>query len=158
VITGGAWLAFAVALLVTGLELITTQYPRSPAFVLKSLWFYVYVIIYGVIAGAVVLIFPLISDQVTMSGLGLANPWTKAIFVGFSIKAFLHIRLFTVSTGPGSSFPVGIETAVQLFEPWMLRNLELDHWNKLQEFAAPRAAKLPTLASARARALGPVHK
>ena len=88
-----------------------------------------------------------------MSSVGLANPWIKAAVVGFTIKAFLHVRLFTVSTGPGSSFPVGIETIVQLFEPWMLRSLELDHWNKQQAFATARAGAFPTVAAASAQAL-----
>src|SRR5215471_706233 len=127
-----AGLAFVVALVVTGLELITTDYPMTPNFVLKSIWYYLYVVIYGAIAAVVILILPLITDQATVSSVGLANPWIKAAVVGFTIKAFLHVRLFTVSTGPGSSFPVGIETIVQLFEPWMLRSLELDHWNKQQ--------------------------
>jgi hypothetical protein len=151
---GGIALAVAVAVLVTGLELITSKYPQTPTFVLKSGWFYGYVIIYGLIAGGVAAILPLIPDQVTISGLSLENPWIKAAVIGFSIKAFLHIRLFSVSTGPGSDpFPVGIETIVQLFEPWMLRSLQLDHWNKLQTFVAPRAGAFPTVADASARAL-----
>lgn len=151
---GGIALAFAIALVVTGLELITSQYPRTPSFVLRSVWFYAYVIVYGLIAAFVVAILPLISNQVTMSGLGMANPWIRASVIGFSVKALLHIRLFTVNTGPGSSFPVGVETIVQLFEPWMLRNLELDHWNKLQAFVAPRAARIPNVVNARTQATG----
>jgi len=140
-----AGLAFVVALVVTGLELITTDYPMTPNFV--------FVVIYGAIAAVVILILPLITDQATVSSVGLANPWIKAAVVGFTIKAFLHVRLFTVSTGPGSSFPVGIETIVQLFEPWMLRSLELDHWNKQQAFATARAGAFPTVAAASAQAL-----
>jgi len=75
------------------------------------------------------------------------------VVVGLTIKALLHIRLFNVSTGPGSSFPVGVEMIVQLFEPWMLRRLVLDHWNKLQTFVKPRAAALATPAAAQAQAL-----
>jgi hypothetical protein len=152
-----AVLAFAVALVVTGLELITTEYPMTPSFVLKSIWYYLYVVIYGVIASVIVLILPLIADQATVSGVGVANPWIKAAVVGLAIKSFLHIRLFTVSTGPGSSFPVGIETIVQLFEPWMLRSLEIDHWNMQQAFVTARAARIVAaaglqVAAARAQA------
>jgi hypothetical protein len=148
-----AGLAFVVAFVVTGLELVTTDYPMTPGFVLKSGWYYLYVVVYGLIAAIVVLILPLVADQTTMSGVGLSNPWVKAAVIGFSVKAFLHIRLFTVNTGPGSSFPVGIETVVQLFEPWMLRQLEIDHWNKQQTFVTPRAARFATVADARAPAL-----
>src|SRR5262249_36951986 len=45
------------------------------------------------------------------------------------------------TTGPGQSFPVGLESFVQLFEPWMLRELELDHYDKERAFIQPRAAR-----------------
>jgi hypothetical protein len=146
-------LAFAVALLVTGLELITGKYPRTASFALKSGWFPAYIIIYGVIAAVVVLILPLVTDQVTMTGIGLGNPWVQAAVIGFAIKAFLHIRLFTVNVGAGPAFPIGIETIVLLFEPWMLRNLDLDVWNKLQAFVQRRASKVATVVDARNTAL-----
>jgi hypothetical protein len=93
-----------------------------------------------------------VSDQVTLQGLGLNNPWFKAALVGFSVKAVLHIRIFAVSTGPGQSFPVGLESFVQLFEPWMLRSVELDHYFAQSAFIAPRAAKFADTADARTRA------
>src|SRR5262249_16610408 len=49
--------------------------------------------------------------------------------------------VFAVTTGPGQSFPVGLESFVQLFEPWMLRELELDHYDKERAFIQPRAAR-----------------
>lgn len=46
-------LAFVIAALVTALELITSKYPRTARFCVKSPWFYVYVLIYGLLgAGA----------------------------------------------------------------------------------------------------------
>ncbi|MFI5020461.1 MAG: hypothetical protein ACHQRJ_02245 [Alphaproteobacteria bacterium] len=145
--------AFLVAAIVTALELITTKYPRTPAFVLRSLWFRGYVMIYGFLATAAYALLPIVSDQVTITGVGLSNPWIKAALVGFSVKAFLHIRVFTVSTGPGQSFPVGLETFVQIFEPWMLRNLELDHFNRLMEVITPLANRYADVAAARQRAI-----
>jgi len=137
---------------VTGLELITTTYPRTATFILKSFGFYCYVIIYGALAAIAYLLLPWVGDQVTVQGVGLSDPWVKAAIVGFSIKAFLHIRVFTVSTGPGQSFPVGLETFVQLFEPWMLRNLELDHYYRLQDFVTPRKDRCADVAAAQAKA------
>ena len=88
-----------------------------------------------------------------MTGVGLENPWVKALLVGFSVKAVLHIRIFTVSTGPNQSFPVGLETLVQLFEPWMLTSLDLDHFSAQQAFIKPRAARQADLATAKSAAL-----
>jgi hypothetical protein len=88
--------AFVVAGLVTALELITTKYPRTSGFVLQIKWFYAYVLIYGVLGAIAYSLLPLLAGEVALTGIGLSNA-----VVGFSIKAFLHIRIFTVSTGPG---------------------------------------------------------
>ncbi|SRR5260221_1993789 len=146
-------LAFAAAAFVTAVELITTKYPRTPEFVTKSRWFYAYVLIYGALGAAALALLPLVGSEVTMAGVGLENPWVKALLVGFSVKAVLHIRIFTVSTGPNQSFPVGLETFVQLFEPWMLTSLDLDHFSAQQAFIKPRAAKQGSLAAAKKAAL-----
>lgn len=145
-------LASCVAVIVTALELLTSKYPRTSRFALMSAWFYAYVVIYGLLAGIALLLLPLVSDQITIQGIGTANPWVKAALIGFSVKAFLHIRIFAVSTGPGQSFPVGLELFVQLFEPWILRSLELDHYFAQSAFIAPRAAKFSTVTDARTQA------
>src|SRR6202034_673805 len=94
--TGQLSLAFAVAALVTGLELVTSKYPRTAGFALRSPWFYAYVVIYGLLAAAALALLPAVSDQVTLQGLGLNNPWFKAALVGFSVNAGLDIRIFAV--------------------------------------------------------------
>ena len=145
-------LAALIAVVVTGLELITTEYPRTSTFILRSKWFYAYVVIYGVIAGGVYAIFPLLGDQLAIQGLGASSPWVKAAVIGFSIKAVLHIRVFTVSRGPGDQFPIGLETIVQAFEPWLLSGLELDHYFRERSFVRPRAAAFADVAAARTTA------
>jgi hypothetical protein len=145
-------LTFAVAALVTAIELITSKYPRTAQFALKSSWFYVYVVIYGLLGAIGLALLPLVGDQVTTEGIAINNPWAKAALIGFSVKAILHIRIFAVSTGPGQSFPVGLESFVQLFEPWMLRTLELDHYSEQSAFITPRAAKFANVADARTQA------
>jgi hypothetical protein len=144
--------AFAIAALVTALELVTSKYPRTVRFCIKSPWFYLYFVIYGLLGAGALALLPVVGSQVSIEGIGLTNPWVKAAFVGLSIKAFLHIRIFSVSTGPGESFPFGLESFVQLFEPWMLRTIELDHYSAQSDFIAPRAAKFPTVAAAQAKA------
>jgi hypothetical protein len=143
---------FAVAMLVTAVELITSKYPRTARFALKSVSFYAYILIYGLLGATALALLPLLGDKVTTEGIAISNPWVKAAVIGFSVKAFLHIRIFAVSTGPGQSFPVGLESFVQLFEPWMLRTLELDHYSEQSSFIAPRAAKFANVADARTQA------
>lgn len=147
-------LTFAVAAIVTAVELLTSQYPRTARFALQSAWFYAYFIIYGLLGAVALAILPLVSDQIMVEGVGVSNPWVKAALIGFSVKAVLHIRIFSVTTGPGQSFPVGLESLVQLFEPWMLRQLELDHYDTQLTFIEPRATtqKFPDVNAARTRA------
>lgn len=144
--------AFIVAALVTALELVTSKYPRTAQFCVRSPWFYIYVVIYGVLGAAALALLPLVGSQVTMEGIGIGNPWIKATFVGLSIKALLHIRVFSVSTGPGQSFPFGLESFVLLFEPWMLRSIELNHFAEESDFIKPRAVRFPNVADARTQA------
>jgi hypothetical protein len=151
---GHLLLAFGVAAAVTAVELVTSKYPRTSRFVLTSVWFYVYIVIYGVLAALGFILLPLVSDQLTVGGIGAADPWIKAALIGFSVKALLHIRIFSVSTGPGQSFPVGLESLVQLFEPWMLRSVELDQFNAQSSFIEPRCAPFANVADARTQAKG----
>jgi hypothetical protein len=91
---------------------------------------YWYAFIYGVIAFGVMLGLDYLLKQktVTLEGFGLANPWWRAVAVGLAVKAFLHLRIFSVGVG-GQTFPIGTETLVQLFEPWLMRTMELYHFN-----------------------------
>jgi hypothetical protein len=146
-------LAGVIAVAVTALELITTKFPRTPAFVVRSVWFYVYIFAYGVIAAGAYALLPLIGTRVDPATIGLSNPWIQAGVVGLSVKALLHIRVFNVSTGPGRDFPVGLETIVLLFEPWLIRSIELDVFSQLMGFVGPRASQCPTLSDAQSRAI-----
>lgn len=149
-------LTFAVATTVTAVELITSKYPRTANFVVTSGWFYAYVLVYGILGAAALSIAPLTGADVTSDAGILNNPWAKAAIIGFSIKAFLHIRIFTVTTGPGQSFPVGLESFVQLFEPWLLNTIDLDHYFKQRAFITPRAARFANVIDARNQALGAI--
>jgi hypothetical protein len=143
---GPALLSFALATSLAALELITSKYPRTFSLLRRSWAFYTYAVIYGVIAFCVMLGLGALvkSGTIKLEGLGLSSSWVQAIVVGVTFKAFLHIRLFSVSIG-AESFPVGVETLVQLFEPWLLRTIELDHFNALRNYIAPRALKYPDL-------------
>lgn len=141
---GAAVGALLIASGITLLELITTEYPRTyPLLLRDSKKIYVYSIIYGAIAfGVTIGIDSLIaSDVVTLEGIGLSNLWIRAVAIGLTVKAFLHIRLFTVGISGRDQFPIGVETIVLLFEPWLLRDIEIDHFNTMRAYIQPRLAK-----------------
>jgi len=154
--SGQMALAFGVAAGITALELITSKYPQTFEFVLKSRWFYSYIVIYGFLGAAALALLPFVADQVKTEGGIFSNPWVKAGLAGLSIKAFLHIRVLTVTTGPGKSFPIGLETFVEIFEPWMTRRIELNHFAEVDKFIAPRALKTPEVETARQYAINKI--
>ena len=141
---GPPLLAFAVTALFTWLELVTSKYPRT-FFLLNrcgALW--TYVLIYAALGFVIVMLFDYFN--VALEGPGVSNPWVRAVLVGISIKAFFHIRLFSVGAGP-QAFPVGIETIVQMFEPQLLRAVEVYQFEASKDFIGTRATKHTDLAS-----------
>ncbi len=141
-------LALTTAFLISLLELVTSEYPQTSALLLRqSFKPYLYGGIYGAIAFALTASLGYLAGEgsVSLTGLGLQSPWLRAVAVGVTIKAFMHVRLFTVGIRGSSKFPVGVETLVQLFEPWLLRGIEIDHFNAVRGYIAPRADKYPNL-------------
>ena len=154
------WPSILSAILAFGIsvsELLTGTYARTYFLVLRSTWLYVYAVIYGLLGffGMFLLDFLTASKLVTLQGVGLSSAWVQALIVGISIKAFLHIRLFNVNTGT-SNVPIGVETVVQIFEPWLLRQIQLDHFNALRALIGPRAAKYTDLHSVKTTILANV--
>src|SRR6267143_1157201 len=110
--------AFLIGTLVSGLELITSKYPRTFFLIKKSWAFGVYATVYGLISFLVMLLLKsLVEGQyVKLEGFAISNTMVQAFVIGVSTKALLHMRLFQVTTG-SQNFPVGIETLIYLFEP-----------------------------------------
>jgi hypothetical protein len=149
---GPAGLAFLIAASIALIELITAVYPRTFFLLKKCGTFYAYFLIYGAIGCGIMLGLQSLIDAhlITLEGIGLDSPWVQAIVVGVTIKSLLHIRLFNVTAG-SQSFPVGIETLMHLFEPWLLASIQLHHFNAGREFIEPRAKKHSTLGAVRNR-------
>jgi hypothetical protein len=151
-----AALAGVVAFLVVVLELITSKYARTAKFAVTAWPLYVYGFIYAVIAAfAQAFSLAKINGGDAAQGAVVSNLWVQALIVGISVKAFLHIRLFSVGSGTGS-FPVGIESLTQLFEPWLLNTLDLDHAVAKITYLQPKAAKYTDLAKVKADAIAGV--
>ena len=147
-----------LALLIAGgvsiVELLTGKYART-FFVLtpRRCWaLYVYGLIYALIGLLAMVGLKALVDAglIQLQGIGLGNPWGQAVAVGFSAKALLHIRLFNATVG-AQSFPIGVETIVLLFEPWLLRTIDLDEFNGVRAFLTPRAQKYPDIDDVRQR-------
>jgi len=128
-------LSFIIGALVAHIELITSKYPRTFFLLKKSLALYAYTSIYGILSliGMLVLESLIRTQVISLEGLGISSRWIQAVVVGVSTKALLHIRLFKVSFR-NLSFPVGVETFVFLFEPWLLRTIDLDEFNAVRDY------------------------
>jgi hypothetical protein len=144
---GPAVLAALVAFIVASVELITTKYPRTFGFIRNSWCLYAYAALYAIIAFGVQIGWNALkgSASVSPNGFVLSNPWVLAIIIGISVKAFMHIRLFTVTSG-ANSFPVGVESLVQLFEPWLLDTLRLHYLLGINTFIGRHSAHFTDLA------------
>ena len=147
-------LAFLVAAAIAWLELITSKYSRTCFLLVPRCWaLWVYSGVYGLISLGTVVGFDSLtsSGTLTVEGLGADSLWMRAVVIGLSAKALLHIRLFTVSSG-AKSFPVGTETIVQIFEPWLLRTIELYEFERVRIFVTERAEEFSDLVAVRSAA------
>ena len=145
-----AILSFLIAAVFAALELMTSKYPRTIFLVKKCRYLYLYVAIYGLVSFGALLGLNLLVEakKITLEGIGLQNIWVKSTIVGLSTKAFLHISLYSLSVG-GKTFPLGTETIVQAFEPWLLEEIFLFEFNAVSDFISPRAARYSDLATAK---------
>ncbi|MGD1920146.1 MAG: hypothetical protein ACFCAD_15415 [Pleurocapsa sp.] len=141
-------LAFFIAYLFTILELITSKYPRTSSFIIKKQSLHIYGIIYGFFAFFIVFVLDTLieSGSVKIEGLGLSNPWWKAVLIGIGTKGFLKIKLFTVNAG-SYPFPVGIDSIVQIFEPWLLRTIELNEFNEVRNYVENKVNQYSNLST-----------
>lgn len=148
-----AALAFAIAASITWIELVTSKYPRTIRLFWKRWPLWLYAVIYGLISFAFTLAYePLARSRVIrieVAGSSTAvepatyDPsWPIAVMIGLSVRALLHIRLFSVATaGTKDTFPLGTETIVQVFEPWLLDTIALDDYNAVSAYVSRKADK-----------------
>jgi len=152
--------AFLVATAIAWIELVTSKYPRTIRLFWARSWaLWAYAIVYGVISFG----FTWAYGSLTAAGIlqmgGSANvagantpSLVTAIMIGLSAKALLHIRLFAVpATGTQQTFPVGTETIVQLFEPWLLRTVGIDEFNSVSIYLQAKAKKYVDLKAVKAQ-------
>jgi hypothetical protein len=149
---GSAILAFLIASFISGLELVTIVCPRTFFLMTRNRALYTYALVYGAVAFVVTLAFQMLAldGTIRVTGPGLSSPWVRAIVVGVTVKAFLHINLFNVTIG-SQSMPVGLETFVQLYEPALVRTIVFDEFSEVRTYIQPYAARHPDLADVKTK-------
>jgi len=124
-------LAGIIGFVITLVELSTSTYPRTCNLLLKeSLKPYIYSLIYGAIS-SMVMLYVMYTSNIEIIKFGeveVSNIWIYSMLVGLTTKALLHVRICSVPFG-SVSIPIGTEMIVQLFEPWLLKEIELDEFN-----------------------------
>jgi hypothetical protein len=143
-------LAFFTASFVVGLELVSSEYPTTFFTLCKEWALYLYCGIYGFLSFMTVLFFEKLvnSGAVVVQGPGLSSPYVRALLVGLSVRAFLHLNVYTVRVGLQST-SVGLETFVQLFEGPLLRTMALREYNGVMEYLEPYVQSYTDLTVAR---------
>jgi hypothetical protein len=124
-------LAGIIGFAITLVELLTLTYPRTCNLLLKESWKpYIYSLMYGAISFIFMLYVAFISNAeiIKFGEVEVSNIWIYSVIVGLTTKALLHVRICSVPFG-SASIPLGTEMIVLLFEPWLLKEIELDEFN-----------------------------
>jgi hypothetical protein len=147
---GPPLLALFIGSLVASLELVTSSYPRTFSFLTRCWELWAYMLVYGLISFSVTFAFDFLvaRSAVQIEGIGVSNPWLRAVAFGLSTKALLHIRLFSVGVGIRQT-PIGTETVVQIFEPWLTERILLHEFNEIRRFLASWEQQIPNVPEAR---------
>ena len=133
-------LAGVIGFAFTLLEICTSEYPTTCYFLLrKSVKIYIYCAIFGILSSLFMLMVFLI---LLPSGLDptqgannsiIFNPLFEAVIIGVSVKAVMHINVFSANLG-SAHVPIGLETVCCLFEPYLLKQLKLDEYSLVMEY------------------------
>ena len=145
-------LAFVVAALISSVELITANYPRTYFLVLrKSRALFYYALIYGLLAFIITLAadYLVAAGKLKLEGMIVGAKWFRAVAIGIAVKSLLHINLFNITTG-SQTLPIGIETITKIFEPPLIRRIIFDEFDAVRTFLAPYIAKYSNLTDVKA--------
>ncbi len=130
-------LAFAIGGIIAFWELVTSKYPRTFFLALRCGHAYFYAMVYAIAALLIMLLYEaIVPHNGPHSYLG-GNLWVRAIGVGLFTKSFLHLRIFTIPGHPEPT-PIGLETIMLIFIPYLLREVELGHDRREMAFVKDR--------------------
>jgi len=145
---GPVTISFAVGALFSWFELCTSKYPNTSFLIAFKRPVLIYCIIYGIIASGVFLLAgSLIADgKLTIEGIGLSaqhpHPYIVAVLLGLSCKAIMQLNLYTVTVG-ATPWPIGFQTVIQLFEPYLIRAILITEFDEVRNFVKPYADRFP---------------
>jgi hypothetical protein len=145
-----AVITFCVGAFFTWFELRVSKYPTTGHFIAFIRPVLIYCTVYGAIAtGGFLLSGSLIANgKLKIEGLGLESPYALyilAVVLGLSSKAIMQLNLYTVLIG-STPFPLGFQTFIQIFEPFLLRSILIKEDDEVRNFVEPFAAKYPITA------------
>jgi hypothetical protein len=147
-----ALIAFVIGSIVPVLELVTGTYPRTFYLIKRCKALYLYGLMFGLVAAvtAVISSILLANGTIKLQGPMIESPYIQAIVIGISVKAVLHINIFTLTSGKTAT-PIGFETFTRFFEAGLLRDLKFFEFMKINGYLAGYVKNL-TLEEARAKA------
>jgi hypothetical protein len=133
------FLTFFIGYSINLLEVCTSKYPNTCGFLIFKSWkLHVYCVIYGLISSVslmcIWILLPLNpSSTPTLIESLIHDPLIQAIVVGTSAKAIFHINIFSARIG-SMHVPIGLETLCCLFEPYLLRQVELEEYCSIRTY------------------------
>jgi hypothetical protein len=90
------------------------------------------------------------SGSLKLEGPWIASPYVQAFVIGVSVRAVLHINLFTLTSGKTTT-PIGFETFTRFFEAGLLRDMKFFEFIQIDGYLAGYANRF-TIDEAKARA------
>jgi hypothetical protein len=143
-----AVVAFSIGGVFTWLEFCTSKYSTTFFLIAWKRPLLIYCAIYGAIAvgGFLLSDFLIKSGKLKIEGLGTESPYILAAVLGFTSKAVIQLNIYTVTTG-STPFPIGFQTIVQLFEPYLVRSIILEEFNEVRWFVSRYASKFSDLST-----------
>ena len=125
-------LAGCVGFMTTLIELITSIYPRTYHFLRNStLYICLYSGLYGIFS--VIMMLLVEYGYIKLEGIGVSNILIQSLLVGITIRALLHIRIFSYNTG-SELVPIGTETILLPIESWLLKEIGIGEYNTVKEY------------------------
>jgi len=151
VVWPAAVLCFIVGAIFPCIEFCTSKYPHTGFLIIGKRPLWIYCAIYGVIAigGFYLSDWLIMSGKLKIEGLSTGSPYVRAVVLGIASKAVMQLNIYTVTAG-STPFPIGFQTIVQLFEPYLLRSIGLVEFNAVRVFVAPKVAKFTDLGGVKA--------
>ncbi|HEY9049303.1 MAG TPA: hypothetical protein VIN08_25550 [Ohtaekwangia sp.] len=132
-------LTFALALYISLTDFFNANPPVAFAFAKNSIWLWVYGSVYALIAVLFLILLYNNSLVALLTPGAISAPtssnklWIYAMFTGISTRSLLNISFYNI-TLDGKTFPLGLATFIQAFEPRLKQLIDEDYFINLDLF------------------------